>query len=394
MPVPVHQETLQLLEKVKAFQFELNKEGNINQQSTNFNEDNFEPIEVIKIKECIKSVNHYTGEIERILIARLSAINVDKQLINSNIKMSEKFDLRTAGNAIELYDSLLDDNGKKLLTTFILKTRLSQSAKIRLQKEYSSNTELIKDINKHLISKQSTSALSVKLNSVRQGNKTIEEFGKTVEELLVNLTISQADGNDDALKILKNVNEKIAINSFANGLENKDARKSIRQKYDVLKTNSEKDFAITYKPLIEPLSQIVKNIDVDKKYETKQEPVKKEENEPERDKDINNKLKLFIKRKPSIIDRRRNPVSPLAQLPYFKRNPPTTLHPPPSLMQRSLISPSFLESTFIWEVNPEDVEELPLADSSHLNSTLLDSIGSEAFLEHTDECANIRRAND
>ncbi|KAF5304193.1 hypothetical protein FQR65_LT18887 [Abscondita terminalis] len=171
----------------------MKKEGNINQQSTNFNEDNFEPIEGIKIKECIKSVNHYTGEIERILTARLSAINVDKQLIN---------------NTIELYDSLLDDNGKKLLTNFILKTR----AKIRLQKEYSSNTELIKDINKHLISKQSTSALSVKLNSVRQGNKTIEEFGKTVEELLVNLTISQADGNDDALKILKNVNEKIAIN--------------------------------------------------------------------------------------------------------------------------------------------------------------------------------------
>ncbi|KAF5307230.1 hypothetical protein FQR65_LT18440 [Abscondita terminalis] len=128
------------------------------------------------------------------------------------------------------------------------------------------------------------------------------------------------------------------------------ARKSIRQKYNVLKTNKfnrEKDFAVTYKPLIEPLSEIVKNIDVDKKHEVKPEPLKKEENEPERDKDINNKLKLFIKRKSLMVDQRRNPVSPLAQLPYFKQNPPTTLHPPPSLMQRSLISPSFLESTFI-----------------------------------------------
>ncbi|KAF5278052.1 hypothetical protein FQR65_LT15802 [Abscondita terminalis] len=37
-----------------------------------------------------------------------------------------------------------------------------------------------------------------------------------------------SDGNDDALKILKNVNEKIAINSFANGLENKELRTIIK----------------------------------------------------------------------------------------------------------------------------------------------------------------------
>ncbi|KAK5647996.1 hypothetical protein RI129_003046 [Pyrocoelia pectoralis] len=161
------------------------------------------------------------------------------------------------------------------------------------------------------------------------------------------------------------------------------ARKAIRQKYNVLKTNkfnSEKDFALAYKPLIEPLSKMVKNIDVDKKqqHEIKPEPTRTQE-----EKYDNNQSKLFIRRRtPLLINPRRTPVSPLAQLSYFRRNPPlSSAAATPSLMQRSLISPSFLQTTFIGEVNPEEEEEPPLADSSHLNSTLLDTIGSQAFLE-------------
>ncbi|KAK5645903.1 hypothetical protein RI129_004367 [Pyrocoelia pectoralis] len=167
------------------------------------------------------------------------------------------------------------------------------------------------------------------------------------------------------------------------------ARKAIREKYNVLKTNkfnSEKDFALAYKPLIEPLSKIVKNIDVDKKHEIKAEPTRKQE-----EKYDNNQSKLFIRRRtPLLTNPRRTPVSPLAQLSYFRRNPPLSSATTPSLMQRSLISPSFLQTTFIGEVNPEEEEEEPpLADSSHLNSTLLDTIGSQAFLEQYEELPRI-----
>ncbi|KAL4706271.1 hypothetical protein ACJJTC_017438 [Scirpophaga incertulas] len=48
-----------------------------------------------------------------------------------------------------------------------------------------------------------------------------ENYGRKVEELFVNLTISQADGNQDAYKILRPLNEKLAIKSFTNGLRNR-----------------------------------------------------------------------------------------------------------------------------------------------------------------------------
>lgn len=161
--------------------------------------------------------------------------------------MAEKFDLKTAGSllpvmndneavtlqlvdAIELYDSLLDENGKKLLTTFVLKTRLSQSAKIRLKSSYTTNDALVLDMKNHLVTKHSAAVLSVQLNTAKQGNKSVEAFGKSIEELMVNLTISQASGDNAVLETFRKANEKIAINAFANGLHNTELRTIIRSK--------------------------------------------------------------------------------------------------------------------------------------------------------------------
>lgn len=159
--------------------------------------------------------------------------------------MAEKFDLRTAASllpvmdntengtkqlidAIELYDALLDAASQKLLTNYILKKCLSQSAKIRLNSAYTSNDELVADLKKHFFSKKSLSALTVQLNNAKQGSKTIDQFGKSVEELLVDLTITQSNGNQDAIKILRPINEKIAINTFANGLRNSDLKTIVK----------------------------------------------------------------------------------------------------------------------------------------------------------------------
>lgn len=161
------------------------------------------------------------------------------------INMSEKFDLRTAAgllpvmdgsensakqliDAIELYDELLDTAGKKLLTTYVLKTRLSQSAKIRLNSTYVTNDALVSDLKTHFITKKSVPYLSGQLNNAKQNGTSIDEFGRKIENLLVDLTITQADGNENYVPILRGINEKIAVNSFANGLRNSDLRTIIK----------------------------------------------------------------------------------------------------------------------------------------------------------------------
>lgn len=123
-------------------------------------------------------------------------------------------------DAIELYDSMLLNDSKQLLINFILKTRLTTNAKLRLKSTYTTVQALLTDIRKHLLTQKSDVALQSKLNSMRQGDKTIEQFGKELEELFVDLTISQAQNNDNAYEILRPINEKNAIKRFSDGLRN------------------------------------------------------------------------------------------------------------------------------------------------------------------------------
>lgn len=149
----------------------------------------------------------------------------------------EKFELKTAVSLlpimtddenvikqlisnIEMYESMIDDNSKKLLIQFVLKSKLSESAKLRMSSNYSSVTELITDMRNILLPKKSDTAIQSQLQCIRQDNKSIEEFGKQIEQLFVDLTISQANGNSSSYKILKPINERIAIKRFSDGLRN------------------------------------------------------------------------------------------------------------------------------------------------------------------------------
>ncbi|KAG5884928.1 hypothetical protein JTB14_001886 [Gonioctena quinquepunctata] len=67
-------------------------------------------------------------------------------------------------------------------------------------------------------------AVSFQMHNSKQRNCSIDDFGKSTEELLVDLTITQAEGNQNAIQVLRGVNEKIAINAFANGLQNSELR--------------------------------------------------------------------------------------------------------------------------------------------------------------------------
>lgn len=199
-------------------------------------EKNKEDVE--KAKKYVASINSYILEIIDILKDRQDRLenysandNIENNLSSGN--MSE-FDLRTASSllpqmedsensvkqlmdAIELYDSFLNADGKKLLINYVLKVKLSQNAKMRLKNSYNNTNDLIGDMKKHLLTKKSAAALSNQLHTAKQNNKTIDEFGKSLEELMLNLTLAESS-NEAETRILTATNEKLAINAFANGL--------------------------------------------------------------------------------------------------------------------------------------------------------------------------------
>ncbi|KAI5633732.1 hypothetical protein NE865_13566 [Phthorimaea operculella] len=124
-------------------------------------------------------------------------------------------------SSIELYDSMLDAAGKTQLIQFVLKTRLTESAKLRLASTYASCEALLKDMRLHLLTAKSSNAIHSQLMRTTQGSSTIDEFGKKIEELFVELTITQAAGKSSNYSVLKPINEKLAIKRFTDGLRNR-----------------------------------------------------------------------------------------------------------------------------------------------------------------------------
>lgn len=219
--------------------------------SETFNKGSHEPEIILKAQKYVENIVNKINSIEQSLQDRVDNITSQNSQLSENT-MAEKFDLRTAASlipimtnkedtvknlldSIELYDSLLDDPGKKLLTTYILKTRLTQSAKLRLKDNYATNQDLITDIKKHCLPQKSATTLAFKLTTAKQSGKSIQDFGSTLEQLFIDLTITQAQGVTANIPILKEANQKLAINSFANGLNNHDLQTIIKARnYDTL----------------------------------------------------------------------------------------------------------------------------------------------------------------
>lgn len=157
---------------------------------------------------------------------------------SDGIMASEKFDLKIALSilpvmtndientkqlieGIEYYKSVLNDKEcHKKLIQFVLKSRLSQQAKLKLLQNYDSVDELIKDMKKKLLPQKSHTALQSRLLQCRQNNRSVLDFGKEISELFADLTISQADGDTLKYNILRPLNEKMAIKRFSDGLRN------------------------------------------------------------------------------------------------------------------------------------------------------------------------------
>lgn len=183
-------------------------------------------------------LNHLVCSIHKIYSEIINLVTIDT--CKDISKMAEEkisFDLKTAISllpimngqenitkqlidGIELYNSMLNNASKPLLINFVLKSRLSSSAKLRLKQSYSNIDLLLGDMRRHLLQKKSAVAIQSRLQSSKQGHRSIEAFGNELEDLFVNLTLEQANGDSCNYDILRPLNEKIAIKRFADGLNN------------------------------------------------------------------------------------------------------------------------------------------------------------------------------
>ncbi|XP_063893321.1 uncharacterized protein LOC135117648 [Helicoverpa armigera] len=190
----------------------------------------------------IDEIRHNFTKIKSLFSLRDSSSQTnDRDLIEYSIcvtKMSDSFDIKTAISllpvmngqeqvtnqlidGILLYSSLINDDSRSKLIDFVLKTRLSPSAKLRLKTTYADIESLVGDIRFYLLPKKSAVALQTQLFRATQGRRTIEKFGSEIEELFVNLTIAQANEKRDAYEVLRPLNERTAIKRFSDGLTDK-----------------------------------------------------------------------------------------------------------------------------------------------------------------------------
>lgn len=189
------------------------------------------------LSSVIESINATYKDILNLCTKYNSDSNSDSESSSHSTSIKMEFDLKTACNlikvvegdqqtinsiidSIEMYSDMLSPSGQKLLIKFILKSRLTQSAKLRMLSDYNSMNDLIKDLKTNLLTKKSATAIQSKLQSIYQGHRSIEQYGSEIEKLFSDLTITQADGNPENYTVLKPINEKLAVKRFSDGLRN------------------------------------------------------------------------------------------------------------------------------------------------------------------------------
>lgn len=124
-------------------------------------------------------------------------------------------------DSLEFYSESIKTSEHSKLMKFVMKTRLSSSIRVKLNESYDTIVALIEDIRKYLLPRHSDAAIMSRLVRCKQGNRTLEEFGKEIEKLSVDLTIAQAEGKKLLYQELRTINERMAIKKFADGLNSK-----------------------------------------------------------------------------------------------------------------------------------------------------------------------------
>lgn len=189
-------------------------EGNVSQETIDAVKEKSDKIVSIynKIKDfcknsCIEQVNMAKFDLKT-AISLLPVMTGEEDITKKLI------------DGIDFYKSMIDKESIPALISFVLKTRLSESAKLRMSQSYANCESLISDLKTNFLPKKSSTAVHCSLMNTKQHSLSIDEYGNQIEKLLVDLTISQTDGNQEAYKILRPINEKLAIKRFADGLRN------------------------------------------------------------------------------------------------------------------------------------------------------------------------------
>lgn len=177
-----------------------------------------------KIEEIVETVQANNS----LTISTMASFDLKSASALIPVMTGEEDVTRQIIDGIELYASLLSAEARKVLTAFVLKTRLNSTAKLKLKSSYESNTALIADIKKFLLPPKSATALAAKLAIQKQGNKSVQEFGNEIEVLLTNLTLAQTGENSGDNPAIHAINEKNAICVFANGLKSQEMRTIVK----------------------------------------------------------------------------------------------------------------------------------------------------------------------
>lgn len=255
-----------LLTDIEQFKTNRNKDNKERRENSLYTENKLIDLgTLIKRFETLKCIfasnihkTDFTKEVkvysQKIKIELESLQTLLHSRLNKQVKMADKFDLKVVSGLLPImngneditkqlidgiifYAGTLGNDQHKLLIQYVLKTRLSNNAKIRLNSDYNTIEELIKDITTNFITKKSVLTLSTQLHQIKQNNASISEYGQQIEKLLGELTISQAGDDEKLIKTLKPINEKIAINTFCNGIKNPELRTIVKSRNaDSLKT--------------------------------------------------------------------------------------------------------------------------------------------------------------
>lgn len=181
--------------------------------------------EHIKVLPPSNSKTDTLGETSSYLATKKSKMEFDLKLALSLLPVMTTDDESTVKRLIDGIDyyssTLTKPQCEQNLINFVLKNRLSQNAKLKLSSSYASVNDLLLDMNSILLPKKSSVALQNKLQSSRQDQKTIDDYGRELSEIFMDLSIAQASGKSENLKILQPLNEKQAIKRFSDGLRNR-----------------------------------------------------------------------------------------------------------------------------------------------------------------------------
>lgn len=181
----------------------------------------------------------------KVLNLEFSSAAVDHNEYKVNLFEMAQFDFKTVSSllpklngevetvhqlieGIGLYEPSLNASSKPLLINYVLKACITYRDRIRMKATYGNIEELIVDLKKHFLPKQSSTVLAAKLQATNQGNLNIEEYGRSIEALMSDLTISQADNNANSTEIFAQANEKIAIDVFTRGIRDPEIRTILR----------------------------------------------------------------------------------------------------------------------------------------------------------------------